>query len=154
LTKRYSWNDSLREDSGTGIVHQTLYFEEDDYHFCLANGFISKDIRLIVGLVDARCRFTDEVKNFCWIKCWFLLGWNNIRRLSYFIRCSLLYTFTMTKLMRQSSSSSSSSERKLKVLIATRHHKISLFSLGFYYEIIFFFFLVYIICLIYYNWFQ
>ncbi|XP_005110126.1 isoleucine--tRNA ligase, cytoplasmic [Aplysia californica] len=50
-------------DAGTGIVHQAPYFGEDDQRVCLANGIISKDMKIVCP-VDPSGRFTEEVTDF------------------------------------------------------------------------------------------
>lgn len=53
----------VSDDSGTGVVHQSPYFGEDDYRVCLAGGVITKDQDVICPL-DASGRFTEPVKEF------------------------------------------------------------------------------------------
>ena len=55
--------DYVTEDSGTGIVHSSPGFGEDDYTVCLAAGIIKKG-EAIVCPVDAEGRFTSEVTDF------------------------------------------------------------------------------------------
>ncbi|XP_025107548.1 isoleucine--tRNA ligase, cytoplasmic-like [Pomacea canaliculata] len=50
-------------DVGTGIVHQSPFFGEDDYMVCLANGVIRKDGDVVCP-VDASGCFTEEVTDF------------------------------------------------------------------------------------------
>ncbi|OWR44567.1 putative isoleucyl tRNA synthetase [Danaus plexippus plexippus] len=53
----------VTDDSGTGIVHQSPYFGEDDFRVCLAAGVITRDQEMICP-VDASGRFTEPVKEF------------------------------------------------------------------------------------------
>ncbi|KAH9507476.1 hypothetical protein Btru_058192 [Bulinus truncatus] len=50
-------------DTGTGIVHQAPYFGEDDQRVCLANGVITRDMKMVCP-VSPSGKFTDEVKDF------------------------------------------------------------------------------------------
>lgn len=50
-------------DSGTGIVHQSPYFGEDDFRVCLKFGLVTRDQEPVCP-VDADGRFTSEVKHF------------------------------------------------------------------------------------------
>jgi isoleucyl-tRNA synthetase len=40
------------EDSSTDIVHQALYFGEDDYRVCVENDDINKDIEPVLCSID------------------------------------------------------------------------------------------------------
>ena len=53
----------VTEEGGTGIVHQSPAFGEDDYRVCLAHGIISKGEDLPCP-VDSNGRFTAEVPDF------------------------------------------------------------------------------------------
>ncbi|XP_067006975.2 isoleucine--tRNA ligase, cytoplasmic isoform X2 [Anabrus simplex] len=53
----------VTEESGTGIVHQSPYFGEDDYRVCLAAGIITREQDMICP-VDASGRFTLPVTDF------------------------------------------------------------------------------------------
>lgn len=53
----------VSDDSGTGIVHQSPYFGEDDFRVCLAAGVITRDQEMICP-VDSSGRFTAPVKEF------------------------------------------------------------------------------------------
>ncbi|KAF4729005.1 hypothetical protein FOZ62_010322 [Perkinsus olseni] len=53
--------DYVTADSGTGLVHQSPGFGEDDYQTCVKNGIISKDGTDMNLPVDEAGRFTDEV---------------------------------------------------------------------------------------------
>ena len=53
----------VKDDSGTGIVHQAPAFGEDDYRVCLAHKVFSRNSRLPCPL-DANARFTAEVPEF------------------------------------------------------------------------------------------
>ncbi|CAG5132735.1 unnamed protein product, partial [Candidula unifasciata] len=50
-------------DTGTGVVHQAPYFGEDDQRVCLANGIITRDMKMVCP-VDPSGRFTEEVTDF------------------------------------------------------------------------------------------
>ncbi|XP_059150471.1 isoleucine--tRNA ligase, cytoplasmic-like [Physella acuta] len=50
-------------DTGTGVVHQAPYFGEDDQRVCLANGVITRDMKMVCP-VDPSGRFTEEVSDF------------------------------------------------------------------------------------------
>lgn len=56
-------DDYVTNDSGTGAVHQSPYFGEDDFRICLSYGIISKDMEPVCPVDDAG-RFTDEVVDF------------------------------------------------------------------------------------------
>ncbi|XP_014670049.1 PREDICTED: isoleucine--tRNA ligase, cytoplasmic-like [Priapulus caudatus] len=56
-------DEYVTAESGTGLVHQAPYFGEDDYRVGLANGIITKDMKLICP-VDDSGNFTDEVTDF------------------------------------------------------------------------------------------
>jgi len=53
----------VTKDAGTGVVHQAPYFGEDDQRVCLANGVITRDMKLVCP-VDPSGRFTEEVTDF------------------------------------------------------------------------------------------
>lgn len=53
----------VSDDSGTGIVHQSPYFGEDDFRVCLAAGVITRDQEMICP-VDSSGRFVAPVKEF------------------------------------------------------------------------------------------
>jgi len=50
----------VTSDGGTGIVHQSPAFGEDDYRVCMSNGIISKEMDIPCP-VDASGLFTEEV---------------------------------------------------------------------------------------------
>ncbi|KAK0064167.1 isoleucine--tRNA ligase cytoplasmic [Biomphalaria pfeifferi] len=50
-------------DTGTGVVHQAPYFGEDDQRVCLANGIITRDMKMVCP-VSPSGKFTDEVTDF------------------------------------------------------------------------------------------
>ncbi|KAJ8912420.1 hypothetical protein NQ315_006086 [Exocentrus adspersus] len=56
-------DDYVTEESGTGIVHQSPYFGEDDYRVCLAAGVITKDQDPVCPL-DANGCFLPPVTDF------------------------------------------------------------------------------------------
>uniref|UniRef100_A0A914IBR5 isoleucine--tRNA ligase n=1 Tax=Globodera rostochiensis TaxID=31243 RepID=A0A914IBR5_GLORO len=56
-------NNYVKTDAGTGIVHQSPYFGEDDFKTCLEHGVISKDSEMVCPVDDSGC-FTDEVTDF------------------------------------------------------------------------------------------
>uniref|UniRef100_A0A8C4M7P8 isoleucine--tRNA ligase n=1 Tax=Equus asinus asinus TaxID=83772 RepID=A0A8C4M7P8_EQUAS len=53
----------VREEEGTGVVHQAPYFGADDYRVCMDFGIIQKD-SLPICPVDASGCFTAEVTDF------------------------------------------------------------------------------------------
>ncbi|EER17223.1 isoleucyl-tRNA synthetase, cytoplasmic, putative, partial [Perkinsus marinus ATCC 50983] len=53
--------DYVTVDSGTGLVHQSPGFGEDDYQTCVKNGIISKDGTDMNLPLDESGRFTEEV---------------------------------------------------------------------------------------------
>lgn len=53
----------VRDDVGSGIVHQAPAFGEDDHRICLANGVIASDLPLPCPL-DPNAHFTVEVPDF------------------------------------------------------------------------------------------
>lgn len=53
----------VSDDSGTGIVHQSPYFGEDDFRVCLAAGVITRDQEMVCP-VDSSGRFVAPVKEF------------------------------------------------------------------------------------------
>lgn len=73
-------NDNyVTDDSGTGIVHQSPAFGEDDYRVCLANNIIIED-GFLPCPVDEQGLFTSEVKEFSgiYVKVNFLIAQNYI----------------------------------------------------------------------------
>jgi len=58
-------NDTyVTEGAGTGVVHQSPYFGEDDNRVCLAAGVIKKGAAEIVCPLDAVGKFTEKVTDF------------------------------------------------------------------------------------------
>lgn len=53
----------VKDDSGTGVVHQAPYFGADDFRVCLANGVIRKDDKEICPINETGC-FTNEVPDY------------------------------------------------------------------------------------------
>eukprot|EP00211_Chloroparvula_japonica_P000221 CAMPEP_0119132324 /NCGR_PEP_ID=MMETSP1310-20130426/11776_1 /TAXON_ID=464262 /ORGANISM="Genus nov. species nov., Strain RCC2339" /LENGTH=1076 /DNA_ID=CAMNT_0007122951 /DNA_START=6 /DNA_END=3236 /DNA_ORIENTATION=- len=53
----------VKDDAGTGVVHQAPAFGLDDFRVCEANGIIEKGGYLPLPL-DANCRFTKEVPDY------------------------------------------------------------------------------------------
>lgn len=53
----------VSDESGTGIVHQSPYFGEDDHRVCLAHGIISKDGEIVCP-IDSKGRFVQPVTDF------------------------------------------------------------------------------------------
>lgn len=53
----------VKDDSGTGIVHQAPAFGEDDYNVCLTHGIISED-RAPPNPVDDTGKFTKQVSDW------------------------------------------------------------------------------------------
>lgn len=53
----------VSDDSGTGIVHQSPYFGEDDFRVCFAAGVITRDQEMVCP-VDSSGRFVAPVKEF------------------------------------------------------------------------------------------
>lgn len=53
----------VTEESGTGIVHQSPYFGEDDYRVCLKAGVITRDQEMVCP-VDAKGCFMKPVTDF------------------------------------------------------------------------------------------
>ncbi|KAM7534597.1 hypothetical protein Aperf_G00000105242 [Anoplocephala perfoliata] len=53
----------VTEETGTGIVHQSPYFGEDDYRICLREGIVSREMAPVCP-VDVKGRFTSEVTDF------------------------------------------------------------------------------------------
>ncbi|XP_062589375.1 LOW QUALITY PROTEIN: isoleucine--tRNA ligase, cytoplasmic-like [Saccostrea cucullata] len=60
---RVLMDDYVTAESGTGVVHQSPYFGEDDYRVCLRYGVITRDMKIICP-VDASGKFTEEVTDF------------------------------------------------------------------------------------------
>nr|CAD2133310.1 unnamed protein product [Meloidogyne enterolobii] len=56
-------NTYVKTDQGTGIVHQSPYFGEEDHKTCLEHGIITKDAEMICP-VNEKGIFTDEVVDF------------------------------------------------------------------------------------------
>lgn len=56
-------DEYVTEESGTGVVHQSPYFGEDDYRISLKHGVIAKDSEVVCPL-DAVGRFTAPVTDF------------------------------------------------------------------------------------------
>jgi isoleucyl-tRNA synthetase len=54
----------VTDDAGTGIVHQSPAFGEDDWRVCVHHGIIDKDSGRVPCPVDANGRFTSEVPEF------------------------------------------------------------------------------------------
>ena len=57
-------DDYVKDDAGTGIVHQAPAFGEDDYRVCTTHGVINKDDGKLPCPVDANGNFTSEVADF------------------------------------------------------------------------------------------
>lgn len=57
-------DDYVKDDAGTGIVHQAPAFGEDDYRVCTTHGIINKDDGRLPCPVDANGNFSDEVPDF------------------------------------------------------------------------------------------
>uniref|UniRef100_A0A4W3HP64 Isoleucine--tRNA ligase, cytoplasmic n=1 Tax=Callorhinchus milii TaxID=7868 RepID=A0A4W3HP64_CALMI len=53
----------VKEEEGTGVVHQAPYFGADDFRICVDYGIIQKDSTPVCP-VDASGLFTDEVTDF------------------------------------------------------------------------------------------
>ncbi|EPZ35451.1 Rossmann-like alpha/beta/alpha sandwich fold domain-containing protein, partial [Rozella allomycis CSF55] len=53
----------VKDDSGTGIVHQAPAFGEDDFRVCLKNGIIKEDEKIPCP-VDDDGRFTEQVREW------------------------------------------------------------------------------------------
>lgn len=53
----------VTEGTGTGVVHQSPYFGEDDYNICLKNKVIARDSEVVCP-VDAVGRFVSPVSDF------------------------------------------------------------------------------------------
>uniref|UniRef100_A0A914LTU7 isoleucine--tRNA ligase n=1 Tax=Meloidogyne incognita TaxID=6306 RepID=A0A914LTU7_MELIC len=56
-------NTYVKTDQGTGIVHQSPYFGEEDHKTCLEHGIITKDAEMTCP-VNEKGIFTDEVVDF------------------------------------------------------------------------------------------
>ncbi|CAJ0573711.1 unnamed protein product, partial [Mesorhabditis spiculigera] len=53
-------NTFVTTDQGTGVVHEAPYFGEIDFHCCLENGIITKDMKIVCP-VDETGKFTSDV---------------------------------------------------------------------------------------------
>ena len=53
----------VTDDSGTGIVHQSPGFGEDDYRVCVENGVVEKGETVPCPVDESGC-FTSEVADF------------------------------------------------------------------------------------------
>lgn len=57
-------DEYVRDESGTGIVHQAPAFGVDDFRVCMENGIIEKDGTNMVCPVDDDGKFTPQVSDF------------------------------------------------------------------------------------------
>ncbi|XP_064823508.1 isoleucine--tRNA ligase, cytoplasmic isoform X2 [Oncorhynchus masou masou] len=53
----------VREEEGTGVVHQAPYFGSDDYRVCMENNICQRDQAPVCPVDSSGC-FTDEVTDF------------------------------------------------------------------------------------------
>jgi isoleucyl-tRNA synthetase len=53
----------VKEDSGTGVVHQAPAFGDDDFRVCVSHGIVQKDGEIPCP-IDPNGHFTEQVTHF------------------------------------------------------------------------------------------